>query len=91
MKDVVVGESRIHGIGAFAARDFAEGEIIGPIDDSRIVDDEHPLRAELGEYDYHCDYLANGTTVLMASPERHINSSCDPNSYVKTFKGYGTR
>lgn len=87
MADVIVAESGIHGLGVFATRDFAEGEIVLPIDDSRVVDDEHPLRPELGEYSYHCDYLAGGRTVLMRSPERHINSCCDPNAYVKTIDG----
>ncbi|HEV2708370.1 MAG TPA: SET domain-containing protein-lysine N-methyltransferase [Pyrinomonadaceae bacterium] len=87
MADVIVAESKIHGLGVFATRDFAEGEIILPIDDSRIVDDEHPLRPELNEQSYHCDYLAGGQTVLMRSPERHINSCCDPNTYVKTIDG----
>lgn len=87
MVDVIVAESRIHGLGVFAARDFAEGEIVLPIDDSRVVDAEHPLRPELGEHSYHCDYLAGGKTVLMRSPERHINSCCDPTTYVKTIDG----
>ena len=87
MADVIVAESEIHGLGVFATRDFAEGEIILPIDDSRVVDANHPLRPELGERSYHCDYLAGGKTVLMRSPERHINSCCDPNTYVKTIDG----
>ena len=87
MTNVVVAQSKIHGSGVFATHDFTEGEIIFPIDDSRIVDDEHPLRPELGEYDYHCDYLSGGKVVLMKSPERHINSCCDPNTYVKTING----
>ena len=82
-----MSESRIHGLGVFAGREFAEGEIIKAIDDSRIVDAGHPLRPETAEFDYHCDYLAGGRVVLMASPERHINSSCDPNTYVKTIDG----
>jgi uncharacterized protein len=84
---VIVAESKIHGLGVFAVRDFAAGEIILPIDDSRIVDAEHPLRPELGEYSYYCDYLAGGKTVLMRFPERHINSCCNPNTYVKTIDG----
>ena len=87
MADVIVAASQIHGRGVFATRDFATGAIILPIDDSRVVDAEHPLRPELGEHDYHCDYLAGGKVVLMRSPERHINSSCDPNAYVKTLNG----
>ena len=82
---VIVADSKIHGLGVFAARDFADDEIILPIDDSHVVDAEPPLRHEFGEYSYHCDYLAGGTTVLMRFPERHINSCCDPNSYVKTI------
>lgn len=85
MADVIVAESKIHGLGVFAARGFAAGEIILPIDDSRVVDNAGPLRPELGEYNYHCDYLAGGVTVLMRSPERHINSCCDPNTYVRTI------
>jgi hypothetical protein len=42
--DVVVAESKIHGLGVFATRDFAEGEILLPIDDSCIVDDAHTLQ-----------------------------------------------
>jgi len=80
MPDVTVADSGIHGLGVFAARDFAEGETILAVDESRLVDDRHPLRPELGEHDYHCDYLAGGRVVLMRWPERHINSSCDPNA-----------
>ncbi|HEX8143783.1 MAG TPA: SET domain-containing protein-lysine N-methyltransferase [Pyrinomonadaceae bacterium] len=87
MADVVIAASKIHGLGVFATRDFAAGEIILPIDDSRIVDDEHPLRPELDEHGYHCDYLADGKVVLMRSPERHINSCCDPSAYVQTIDG----
>jgi hypothetical protein len=87
MSDVIVAESKIHGMGVFATRDFPQAEIILAIDDTRVVDDEHPLRSELGEHSYHCDYLAGGLTVLMRSPERHINSCCDPNTFVKTLDG----
>lgn len=87
MADVLVAESKIHGTGVFAARDFREGETILALDDSRTVDGAHPLRPELGEHDYHYDYLAGGRVVLMRSPERHVNSSCDPNVYVKTVEG----
>lgn len=85
MADVKVKGSKIHGVGVFAARDFQKDETILKIDDSRIVDDKHPLRPQLGEFEYHCDYLADGKVVLMPSPECHINSCCDPSSYTKTI------
>lgn len=87
MADVIARESKIHGIGLFATRDFAASEIILPIDDSRVVDEKHPLRLELGEHQDHCDYLAGDRVVLMRPPEVYINSSCDPNTYVKTIEG----
>jgi len=85
MPDVAVADSAIHGIGAFATRPVRRGETALIIDDSRIVDETHPLRPELNEHAWHCDYLAGGAVVLMRAPERHINSSCDPNTFVKTI------
>ena len=87
MADVALGKSKIHGIGVFATRDFNANETVLVIDDSRVVDDAHPLRPERGEYHYHCDYLAGGLVVLMPPPERHINSSCNPNAFTKTVDG----
>ncbi len=87
MPDVTVSLSGIHGLGVFAARDFVPGETVLVIDDSRGVDAAHPLRPELGEDEAHCDYLAQGKVALMQPPERFINSSCDPNTYVKTIGG----
>lgn len=85
--DVKVAPSAIHGTGVFALREFHSGETVLIIDDSRVVDDAHPLRPEAGEFSWHQDYLADGKIVLMQSPERHINSCCDPNTYVKTIDG----
>lgn len=79
---VEVGTSRIHGTGVFAIRALVRGDVILSIDDSRIVDGNHPLNAGAGEKSDNCDYLPDGTTVLMPEPERHINHSCEPNAYV---------
>ena len=87
MAEVFVCKSKIHGIGVVAARDFQKGETVLEIDDSRIVNEENPLNPAIGEFEYHCDYLESGKTVLMKSPERHINSSCDPVCFVKTIEG----
>jgi uncharacterized protein len=77
--------SSIQGLGVFALLRIHKGELILRIDDSRLVTFDHPLRPELGEFDYHCDYLASGKTILMMSPERYINHCCEPNSFVKTI------
>ena len=83
--NVRVGPSGIQGLGVFAVKPFQTGDTILAIDDSRIVDEAHPLAA--GEDPRHCDYLAAGRTVLMQPPERHINHSCDPNTFVRTVDG----
>ena len=85
MSSPVVRNSQIHGLGVFAQRAYAAGDVVLWIEDSRTVDDEHPLLP--GESEQHCDYLVAGTVVLMQDPERHINSSCDPNTYVQTIRG----
>jgi hypothetical protein len=84
---LIIGESPIHGLGVFAARGFAAGEVVLEIDDSRVVDADHPLNSQLGDLEVYCDYLAGGTVVLMQPPERHINASCDPNTFVRTAQG----
>ena len=82
---LAVRQSAIEGLGVFATRPFREGETIHELDDSRIVDALHPLGA--GDDARHRDYLEAGKVVLMQLPERHINHSCDPNTYVKTIDG----
>ena len=84
-KRVLVGPSNIHGLGVFAETGLTTGDMILSIDDSILVADPKQLTGD--EHEYHCDYLSHGKIVLMQFPERHINYSCDPNSYVKTVGG----
>jgi GNAT superfamily N-acetyltransferase len=84
MSDVLVRDSRIAGLGVIAARAFAAGETVLVLDDARIVDAAHPLDESRGELPRHRDFIAGGRTVLMAPPERYINSSCAPNTFVQT-------
>jgi uncharacterized protein len=82
---VEVRESPINGSGMFATAPFTAGALVLVIDDSRIADAAHPLAP--ADDPRHCDYLAAGKVVLMQSPERYINHSCDPNVYVRTVDG----
>lgn len=84
-KAVVVAKSGIEGCGVFAIRPFRISDPVLVIDDSRLVNDDAPLLS--GEEQRHCDYLEGGRVVLMQPPERYINHSCDPNTYVKTVDG----
>jgi hypothetical protein len=86
MAEIFLKESPIQGTGVFAARDIPRGVVL-KIDDSRLVTPGRPLDPSRGEYEHHCDYLAGGKLVLMQPPERHINHSCDPNTFVRTIHG----
>lgn len=82
MSKVEVRESTIAGKGVFATAFISKSEVILKIDDSRMVTAENPINPDLGEDADHCDYLVDGTTVLMQRPECYINHSCSPNVYV---------
>ena len=71
----------------FAGAFIPRGAPVLKIDDSRIVTDDNPLDESKGEYERHCDYLAGGTLTLMQPPERYINHSCNPNTFVKSLYG----
>jgi SET domain-containing protein len=79
---LIVGASSIQGQGVFATEAIHRGDVILWVDDSRIVDEEHPLKPEEGESAIHRDYLPDGTVTLMRSPECFINHSCEPNSCI---------
>ena len=78
--------SRIHGRGVFARREFHRGELVLPIDDSRVVTASDPLDSSKGELEHHQDYLGDHD-VLMQEPERYINHCCEPSALVKTYDG----
>jgi uncharacterized protein len=78
---VDVRPSSIEGLGVFACRRFHAGQRIRRISVVREVTAEAPLREDLGERADHCDY-PDGKVVLLGFPDRHVNHSCDPNSYV---------
>ncbi|HET9713382.1 MAG TPA: hypothetical protein VFP64_15925 [Pyrinomonadaceae bacterium] len=65
-------------LGVFATRDFAEGEIIFAIDDSRIVDDDHPLRPDV-------DALID--SVIAANPDQLANYRSGKEALLGFFVG----
>jgi len=85
MNNVKIEDSPIQGKGVYASRSFKEGEVVLIIDDSHVVADTSKLTKEQNEYD--CDYLADGKVILMQEPEKYINHSCNPSTYVKTTDG----
>jgi SET domain-containing protein len=85
MKNVAVKKSRISGKGVFSSKNFREGDFIFEIDDSYVVSD--PSRLTKEQHEFELDYLADGKIVIMQVPEKYMNHSCDPNSYMKTVNG----
>lgn len=79
---VHVKESLIEGLGVFACRATAGGEVIRQINVVREITADAPLRGELGERADHCDH-PDGKVVLIGFPDRHLNHSCDPNAYLR--------
>lgn len=88
LQNVSVKPSSIQGKGVFAERGFPKAEKILEIDDSHVVEDFEKLTKE--QQSFECDFLGDGRTVLMQPPERYINHSCDPNTYVQTVSGTRT-
>ncbi len=79
---IEVKSSPIEGLGLFALRRIASGQRIRRINVVREVTADAPLRKELGERHDHCDY-PDGKAILIGFPDRHINHSCDPNTYIE--------
>ncbi len=85
MKNVRVQESETQGKGVYANTNIQKGNVVLEIDDSHVVKDPSSLTKEQNKFD--CDYLSNGKVILMQEPEKYINHSCDPSTYVKTVNG----
>ena len=87
MNKVKVRDSKIKGKGVFATRPIGKGEVILAVDDSVVIRPDDPVLSKLiGSEPDPCDYLADGTVILMQEPERYINHSCDPNVYIYTIE-----
>jgi hypothetical protein len=81
MAEVEVRSSPIQGLGLFMLRDVRAGERIRQVNVVREITSDCPLRPDLGERAEHCDY-PDGKVVLIGPPDRHLNHSCDPNTYI---------
>jgi len=83
MADIVVKESKIHGKGVFAARDFKKGEVVLKWDISHELTKKEV--DEMPEEEKRYVVFFDGKYVLMQPPERYVNHSCDANTYADNF------
>jgi uncharacterized protein len=81
MVDVIVKKSKINGKGVFAARDFKKGEIVLKSDLSHELTMKEIEK--LDEIEKRYIWPTKGKYILMLSPGRYVNHSCNPNTYIK--------
>ncbi len=90
MKKVLVKESRIEGTGVYAVRDFKKGEIVITWKADRIMKKEAIKNLSKDNQNHLC-YIGKGQYIVQQSPERYVNHSCDPNTYVKNKRDIAKR
>ncbi|MFZ3099732.1 MAG: SET domain-containing methyltransferase [Minisyncoccales bacterium] len=78
--NVVIKKSKIQGKGAFAAKDFAKGEVVlrwrpKPLDAGDIK--------QISKKDLKYVVKIGNEYFLQQAPERYVNQSCDPNTFAK--------
>ena len=90
--DFSVRASEIHGRGVFAEKRFLRGDVVLEIDDSDPVLDRSKLTPEQEIFiDVFVGLDGKERVTWMKSPERFINHSCDPNTFVLTDRRSGVR
>ena len=80
--DLVIKESEIEGKGVFANRDFKEGDVVNRWDTSQKLTEEE-IRDLPEEKIKYISYIGDGRYVLLQEPEKYINHSCNPNTFVR--------
>ena len=83
MKDVIVKKSKIDGYGIFAAHDFKKGDIVIKWDTTHKLTLEDVKKLPGKEKNYVA--YNEGSYILMQSPAKYVNHSCNPNTYSKNF------
>ncbi|MEK6974653.1 MAG: SET domain-containing protein-lysine N-methyltransferase [Nanoarchaeota archaeon] len=82
-KNILIKRSKIHGYGIFANKDFKKGEVVIKWDISKSLNERKINKLPKKEKKYV--NKINGRYFLMQSPERYVNHSCNPNTYVRNF------
>ena len=73
---MTVKNSKIHGKGVFANRNFKKGEVVVNYHLKQLTKKEYD---SLSETEKHFTSFQEGRYWLFNSPERYVNHSCEPN------------
>lgn len=90
MNKVIVKKSNIDRKGVFAARDFKKGDIVLKWSKDSIISKDRFTR--LSEDEKNHTFLINKNRYLiLKSPEKFVNHSCNANTYVKSMADIALR
>ena len=78
---ILVKKSKINKKGVFAVKDFKKGEIALKWNPKIIVRSEIDKLPKTEKH--YIQKINSNKYLLMQPPERYVNHSCDPNTYVK--------
>ena len=78
---VEVRNSKIQGRGVYATKDIKKGEVIIVWHPKKVINLEELEKLSEEERD-HTHYIGGGKYFLMGEPERFVNHSCNPNSFI---------
>ncbi len=81
---VEIRQSGIHGLGLFALREFATGDVVLRWDTSQVISREDLSRLPEPERKYTHPF-SDTRMLIVQSPERFVNHSCDNNTVVRDF------
>jgi 3-methyladenine DNA glycosylase AlkD len=79
---IVIKDSKIHGKGVFANKNFKKGEVVIKWYPRKVSKEEIN---KLSTYEKKNIIYLDGEYLLMQEPENKINHSCKPNTKVKDF------
>ena len=82
---IVVKKSGIDRKGVFATKDIKKGEVVNVWHPKQIIFEEDMNKLPKDEQN-HTTPTGDGKYMVMGIPERYVNHSCDPNTYVKNKK-----
>lgn len=78
---VIVRKSKIKGLGVYATKNIKKNEIVIKWHPKKTISRQNVPK--LSKYEQnHISYVGNGKYVVMGEPERFVNHSCNPNTYV---------
>jgi SET domain-containing protein len=83
VNDLIVKRSKIEGKGVFAGRDFRTGEVVIKWDISHQLTSEEATKLPASERRYVV--YVKGKHILLQSPAKYVNHSCDANTRADNY------